>query len=700
MKNKIYNLLLLFAIVIACNNKESINMSNNLINETSPYLLQHAYNPVNWNPWNKKYIDQAKSENKLIVISVGYSSCHWCHVMERESFEDTLVAKIMNEKYISIKVDREERPDVDNVYMSAVQLMTGSGGWPLNVVTLPDGRPIWGGTYFTKDQWIGALNQISELYEKDPDRLITYADQLEEGIKSLDLIELNNSQAKFSMNSLENLVNIWSDKFDIDYGGSNVGAPKFMMPSNLHFLLKYAYQTENEKILEHVNNSLIKIAYGGVYDHIGGGFSRYAVDEKWHIPHFEKMLYDNAQLISLYSDAYKLTKNKLYKDVVYQTIDFANKNFKDSKGGYYSSLDADSKNDTKELEEGVFYTWNKSDLKKLLKNDFTLFSDYYNINEYGLWENENYVLIRKMSDEEVSKKYNITIQRVNKIITNCNLILFNHREKRSKPRLDDKVLASWNGLMIKGLADSYKAFNDKRFLKNAVDNGNFIIDNLLKNSGQILHSYKAGESKINGYLEDYASVISGFISLHEITLDKKWLDYSKKMTEYVYDNFYNNSNQMFYFTSIKDDKLINRTVDFRDNVIPSSNSIMANNLFLLSHYYDNENYFNTASTMLNNVLTEIGSYPSSFSNWLDLMLKMSDSFYEVAITGKKAISLTEEINTIFQPNKLIIGSEKESNLPLLKNRFIKDETYIYVCVKKACKLPVKTSEKAIELIRL
>jgi uncharacterized protein YyaL (SSP411 family) len=699
MKNKIYNLLLLFAIVIACNNKESINMSNNLINETSPYLLQHAYNPVNWNPWNKTYIDQAKSENKLIVISVGYSSCHWCHVMERESFEDTLVAKIMNEKYISIKVDREERPDVDNVYMSAVQLMTGSGGWPLNVVTLPDGRPIWGGTYFTKDQWIGALNQISELYEKDPDRLITYADQLEEGIKSLDLIELNNSQAKFSMNSLENLVNIWSDKFDIDYGG-NVGAPKFMMPSNLHFLLKYAYQTENEKILEHVNNSLIKIAYGGVYDHIGGGFSRYAVDEKWHIPHFEKMLYDNAQLISLYSDAYKLTKNKLYKDVVYQTIDFANKNFKDSKGGYYSSLDADSKNDTKELEEGVFYTWNKSDLKKLLKNDFTLFSDYYNINEYGLWENENYVLIRKMSDEEVSKKYNITIQRVNKIITNCNLILFNHREKRSKPRLDDKVLASWNGLMIKGLADSYKAFNDKRFLKNAVDNGNFIIDNLLKNSGQILHSYKAGESKINGYLEDYASVISGFISLHEITLDKKWLDYSKKMTEYVYDNFYNNSNQMFYFTSIKDDKLINRTVDFRDNVIPSSNSIMANNLFLLSHYYDNENYFNTASTMLNNVLTEIGSYPSSFSNWLDLMLKMSDSFYEVAITGKKAISLTEEINTIFQPNKLIIGSEKESNLPLLKNRFIKDETYIYVCVKKACKLPVKTSEKAIELIRL
>jgi uncharacterized protein YyaL (SSP411 family) len=699
MKNKIYNLLLLFTILISCNDKESIHMSNNLINETSPYLLQHAYNPVHWNPWNKKYIDQAKSENKLIVISVGYSSCHWCHVMERESFEDTLVAKIMNEKYISIKVDREERPDVDNVYMSAVQLMTGSGGWPLNVVTLPDGRPIWGGTYFTKDQWIAALNQISELYNKDPDRLITYADQLEEGIKSLDLIELNNSTAKFSMQDLENLVNIWSEKFDKDFGG-NIGAPKFMMPSNLHFLLKYAHQTKNRKILNHVNNSLIKMAYGGIYDHIGGGFSRYSIDEKWHIPHFEKMLYDNAQLISLYSDAYKLTKNNLFKNVVYQTIDFINNNFKDSKGGYFSSLDADSENDNKQLEEGVFYTWNKDDLMKLLKNNFPLFSDYYNINEYGLWENGNYVLIRKMNDIEVSKKYNITTEKVSEIIANCNVILFDEREKRSKPRLDDKVLASWNGLMIKGLADSYKAFNDKMFLQNAVDNGNFIIDNLLNKSGQLLHSYKAGESKINAYLEDYAAVISGFISLHEITLDKKWLDYSKKMTEYVYDNFQNNSNQMFYFTSIKDDKLINRTVDFRDNVIPSSNSIMANNLFLLSHYYDNENYFNTASTMLNNVVTEIGSYPSSFSNWLDLMLKMSDSFYEVAITGEKAISLANEINNVFQPNKLIIGSKKESNLPLLKNRFINGESYIYVCVKKACKLPVKNSDKAIELIRL
>ena len=699
MKNKIYNLLLLFIILISCNDKESIHMSNNLINETSPYLLQHAYNPVHWNPWNKKYIDQAKSENKLIVISVGYSSCHWCHVMERESFEDTLVAKVMNEKYISIKVDREERPDIDNVYMSAVQLMTGSGGWPLNVVTLPDGRPIWGGTYFTKDQWIAALNQISELYNKDPDRLITYADQLEEGIKSLDIIELNNSTAKFSMQDLENLVNIWSEKFDKDFGG-NIGAPKFMMPSNLHFLLKYAHQTKNRKILNHVNNSLIKMAYGGIYDHIGGGFSRYAIDEKWHIPHFEKMLYDNAQLISLYSDAYKLTKNNLFKNVVYQTIDFIDNNFKDSKGGYFSSLDADSENDNKQLEEGVFYTWNKNNLMKLLKNNFPLFSDYYNINEYGLWENGNYVLIRKMNDIEVSKKYNITTEKVSEIIANCNVILFNEREKRSKPRLDDKVLASWNGLMIKGLADSYKAFNDKIFLKNAVDNGNFIIDNLLNNSGQLLHSYKAGESKINAYLEDYAAVISGFISLHEITLDKKWLDYSKKMTEYVYDNFHNNSNQMFYFTSIKDDKLINRTVDFRDNVIPSSNSIMANNLFLLSHYYDNENYFNTASTMLNNVVTEIGSYPSSFSNWLDLMLKMSDSFYEVAITGEKAINLANEINNVFQPNKLIIGSEKESNLPLLKNRFINGESYIYVCVKKACKLPVKNSDKAIELIRL
>jgi hypothetical protein len=697
MKIKLFYFLSLLLIITACEKKESKEMSNNLINETSPYLLQHAYNPVDWNPWDSKYLDLAKKENKLVIISVGYSACHWCHVMERESFEDTIAAKLMNEKYISIKVDREERPDVDNVYMNAVQLMTGSGGWPLNVVTLPDGRPIWGGTYFTKDQWINALEQISKLYNDDPERLISYADQLEEGVKSLDVINLNETTPDFNLNIMQDYLNTWSTKFDMEYGGSK-GMPKFMMPNNLHFLLKYSYQTKNKEIQKFVELSLEKMAFGGVYDQVGGGFSRYSVDDKWHIPHFEKMLYDNAQLISLYSDAYKLTKNRLYKNVVYETIGFINSELKDSSGGYYSSLDADSKTDENVLEEGAFYVWTKEELIKVLKEKFTLFSDYYNINEFGYWEDNKYVLIRNQKGVEIASKYNISEDELNQLIQSCKSELIKVRNKRIKPRLDDKILSSWNGLMIKGFADSYKAFNEPDFLDAAVKNGEFIVKNLLQKDGQLLRNYKNNKGYINGYLEDYSAVISGFIALHEITLDDKWLKYSKKITDYVYNHFYNEETKMFYFTSDLDEKLLSRTVNFRDNVIPSSNSMMANNLFLLSHYFDNEYYLETAKSMLNNISPEFDLYPDGFSNWLDLMLKLSDSFYEVALVGENALIKASEINKNFKPNKLIIGSLTESDLPLLKNRYVNGDTFIYVCVKKACRLPVKTSEEALGFI--
>ena len=697
MKTKLFYFFYFLFVITACENKESSEMSNNLINETSPYLLQHAYNPVDWNPWNSKYLEKAKKENKLVVISVGYSACHWCHVMERESFEDTVVAKLMNEKYISIKVDREERPDVDNVYMNAVQLMTGSGGWPLNVVTLPDGRPIWGGTYFSKDQWINALDQISKLYEKDPGRLISYADQLEEGVKSLDIIELNKSKANFNLDIMKEYLNNWSKKFDLEYGGL-AGMPKFMMPNNLHFLLKYSYQTNNTEIQDFVNLTLKKMAFGGVYDQIGGGFSRYSVDNKWHIPHFEKMLYDNAQLVSLYSDAYKATKNELYRKVVYKTIDFVNSELKDESGGYYSSLDADSKTINGALEEGAFYVWTEKELKITLKDDYTVFSNYYNINPYGYWEDDNYVLIRSEDAQKIATIHNLSALELEQIIKNCNSKLIKVRNKRGKPRLDDKILTSWNGLMIKGFVDSYKAFNEPEFLNSAIDNAEFIVKNLYSEDGQLLRNYKNGKSNINGYLEDYSAIISGFLSLHEVTLDEKWLKYSKQLTEYVYKHFYNEKTKMFYFTSDLDEKLLSRTVEFRDDVIPSSNSIMANNLFLLSHYFDNEKYLETATAMLNNVTPQIDLYPNSFSNWLDLMLKISDSFYEVAIVGEDAVSKTIEINKSFKPNKLIIGSLNDSDLPLLKNRYVNNDTFIYVCVKKACKLPVKTSEEALDLL--
>tara|TARA_B110000014_G_scaffold151168_1_gene105533 strand:+ start:1976 stop:4027 length:2052 start_codon:yes stop_codon:yes gene_type:complete len=682
-------------MINSCSEKTS-KMSNNLINETSPYLLQHAYNPVDWNPWNKQYLEKAKKENKLIIISIGYSSCHWCHVMEKESFEDSLVASIMNEKYISIKVDREERPDVDQVYMNAVQLMTGSGGWPLNVVTLPDGRPIWGGTYFPKDQWINALTQISDLYNKEPERFINYADTLEKGIKSLDIITTNDNQELSSID-IDKHIGSLVNKIDKKNGGFS-GAPKFMMPNNIHFLLRSAYQNNDKETLKLVNLTLEKMAYGGVYDQIGGGFSRYSTDEKWHIPHFEKMLYDNAQLISLYSDAYLITNNELYKNVVYETINFVLKELTNSNGGFYSSIDADSKSLDGKENEGAYYVWKEDELKKLLKDEFIVFSDYYNINKYGYWEDDNYVLIKNKSDAAFAKAHNLSKEEVSKKIDAWKKILIKARDKRSRPNIDDKILTSWNGLMIDAFIDAYRVFKDKDFLDVASSSAEFILKNMKKSDGGLYHSHKDGKSKINGYLEDYATTIQAFLNLYENTLDEKWLNTSNDLIKYTYKNFFNAETNMFYFTSKLDDKLISRTVEFRDNVIPSSNSIMANNLFKLSHYFDNNIYLSSSQQMVNNIKDQIALYPSGFSNWMNLILNINKNFYEIAVVGNTAIEKIKELNENYLPNKIIIGSLESNPLPLLKNRFVEGETYIYVCVNKACKMPVKTVKEALKLI--
>jgi len=695
MKKVISFFLLLMTMINSCNTQTS-KMSNNLINETSPYLLQHAYNPVDWNPWNKQNLEKAKKENKLVVISIGYSSCHWCHVMEKESFEDSLVASIMNEKYISIKVDREERPDVDQVYMNAVQLMTGSGGWPLNVITLPDGRPIWGGTYFSKDQWISALTQISDLYNKEPERFINYADTLEKGIKSLDIITTNDNQELSSID-IDKHIGSLVNKIDKKNGGFS-GAPKFMMPNNIHFLLRSAYQNNDKETLKLVNLTLEKMAYGGVYDQIGGGFSRYSTDEKWHIPHFEKMLYDNAQLISLYSDAYLITNDELYKNVVYETINFVLKELTNSNGGFYSSIDADSKSLDGKENEGAYYVWKEDELKKLLKDEFIIFSDYYNINKYGYWEDDNYVLIKNKSDAAFAKAHNLSKEELSKKIGAWKKIIIKARDKRSMPNIDDKILTSWNGLMINAFIDAYRVFKDKDFLDVASSSAEFIIKNMKKTDGGLYHSHKDGKSKINGYLEDYAASIQAFLNLYENTLDEKWLNTSNDLMKYTYKNFFNAETNMFYFTSKLDDKLISRTVEFRDNVIPSSNSIMANNLFKLSHYFDNKKYLNSSQQMVNNIKDQIELYPGGFSNWMNLILNINKNFYEIAVVGDKAIEKIKELNENYLPNKIIIGSLESNPLPLLKNRFVEGETYIYVCVNKACKMPVKTVKEALKLI--
>jgi len=678
----------------------SINkFTNSLINETSPYLLQHAHNPVNWHAWNDEALALAKKENKLLLISIGYSSCHWCHVMEHESFENEEVAVIMNRHFINIKVDREERPDIDQVYMNAVQLMTGRGGWPLNCIALPDGRPIWGGTYFPKENWIKALEQLSKMYKEKPEEVIEYAVKLTEGIKDTDLLPLNTVQQEFTVLQLHSAVAEWKQYMDFDLGGRK-GAPKFPMPNNYSFLLRYGVQSNNTEILEYVNTSLTNMAYGGIYDQIGGGFSRYSVDKKWHVPHFEKMLYDNGQLVSLYAEAYQATKNELYKNIVYETLQFIENELTDSKGTFYSSLDADSINAKGKLEEGAFYVWTKDELKAILNNDFELFSEYYSVNYYGYWEHDNYVLIRKNSDEEIAKNNSITVTELKTKVDVWKKVLLKERSKKERPRLDDKSLTSWNALMLKGYIDAFKVFNEPHFLEVAIKNATFIYTKQLQESGNLNHSYKNGSSTINGFLEDYATVIDAYISLYEATVNEFWLQTAKQLTDYSLDHFFNRERAMFYFTSDEDTDLITRKMEIEDNVISASNSIMANNLFKLSHYYSNSYFLKISKQMLHNVEERTQKYGSGYSNWLQLMCNFSSNFYEIAVSGKDLKMKISEINKNYIPNKLIAGSTKKSTIPLMEGRFSESDTLIYICVEGACQLPEKEVESALKQLKI
>ena len=698
-------LLTISAIFFSCESQTKKNMTkehkytNNLINETSPYLLQHAHNPVNWNAWNKETLELAKKENKLLLISIGYAACHWCHVMEHESFEDSTVAAIMNQHFINVKVDREERPDVDQIYMDAVQLLTGRGGWPLNAVALPDGRPIWGGTYFPKDNWINALNQLAELYQNEPAKAEEYASKLTEGIQQTGIVTLNTENANFTKRELESAINNWQPTMDFKNGG-RMGAPKFPMPNNIQFLLRYAVQSNNTKILNYVNTTLTQMAFGGIFDHVGGGFARYSVDDHWHIPHFEKMLYDNAQLVSLYANAYLVTKNPLYKQTVYETTQFVERELYNDIGAFYSSLDADSKTSTGILEEGVYYVWTKEELAIILGKDFELFSEYYNVNDYGKWENDAYHLIRNISDKEFTDKFHISDNELSKKIKHWKEILLKERELKNKPRLDDKTLTSWNALMLKGYVNAYTAFNDIAFLKIALKNAHFIINKQIKEDGGLYRNYKNNKSNIEAYLEDYATVIDAYITLYEATLDENWLQTAKQLTDYCYDHFYDDESNMFFFTSDKEKDLITRKIEIDDNVISSSNSIMANNLFKLGHYFSNKNYSNNAKTMLNNIKDKAIKYGAGSSNWLNLYTNYIGDFYEIAISGNDAKIKLKELNQTYIPNKLIVGSTKNSNLPLLEYKFSKDQTTIYVCVDGACKLPVSDSEKALKQINI
>ena len=695
MKTRLTSYLLYLFLCFACSKNDS-KKGNDLVNETSPYLLQHAYNPVNWKAWNEDSLEEAKEQNKLIVISIGYASCHWCHVMEEESFENDSIARIMNDNFINIKVDREERPDVDKVYMNAVQLMTGKGGWPLNCIALPDGKPVFGGTYFTKEQWSKILKDVSKLYKENPQKVEEYAQRVTEGIQTSELITLNKEEAVFKNEEIIAAINLSAEQLDTINGGFK-GAPKFPMPNTLDYLLRYQYHFNKPELFKYIKKSLTKMAYGGIYDQIGGGFSRYSIDNRWHIPHFEKMLYDNAQLVSVYSKAYLQDKNELYKAIVKETLAFVNDELNANNGAFYSSLDADSKNENNELEEGIFYTWTKQELKALIK-DYKLFANYYNVNTTGFWENDLYVLIRDQSVTEFAKKNKLTKDELKEKIADWKSILNVARNKRRKPNLDDKILTSWNALMLQGYVDAYKAFDQKEYLNKAVKIAEFILHNQLRSDGGLNRNFKDGKSTINGYAEDYATVIQAFISLHEVSLDEKWLIISKEIMEYAIIHFYDSTSGMFFYTSKEDPSLIARKTEVIDGVISSSNSIIGNSLFKLGHYFYDQKMIKISKQMLNNLKIEIIKNPMGYSNWLHLMTNFTQPFYEVAVVGKNANTITKEFYKNYFPNILISASNKDSELPLLEFKYIDGETLIYVCVNGTCKLPLADISKAIKSI--
>jgi uncharacterized protein YyaL (SSP411 family) len=667
---------------------------NHLANSTSPYLLQHAGNPVNWYPWGTEALRKAKNENKLILVSIGYSACHWCHVMEHESFEDESVAAVMNEYFVCIKVDREERPDIDQIYMSAVQLMTGRGGWPLNCICLPDERPIYGGTYFRKNDWTSLLFNLADFYKQKPAEAAEYAQKLTDGINQYESIDFITEQTEYEKADLELIVANWERYFDKIEGGMG-SQPKFPMPNNWQFLMRYAHLMNDDKIGKIVSLTLHKMAFGGIYDHIGGGFARYSVDNRWHVPHFEKMLYDNAQLISLYAEAYTWQRDELYKQVVEQIITFTLRELTSPETGFYSALDADS-----EGVEGKFYTFSKAEIGELLGADADLFNIYYNVTDEGNWQEEQTnVFFRKEEDKALADKIGLSVDTLlKKVAASCQKI-FEARSSRIRPGLDYKILASWNGLMLKGLCDAYRAFNNPEYLQTALKSAGFITANLIKNDGKLTRIYNANPSKQAvevAFLDDYANIIDAFIALYEVTFDEQWLHQAKTLTDYAIAHYYGADDGIFYFTADDSQQLIARKSEIMDGVIPASNSVMARCLKKLGLFFDEENYTAISAQLLHKVMPHLAKYGSSYSNWSALLLEEVFGVYEIAITGNNAENLRVEMENNYIPNKIILGGNKGS-LPLLQGKF-GNAGQIFICKDKTCSLPVDNITDALKQI--
>ena len=666
-------------------------MPNKLHSETSPYLRQHQFNPVEWYPWGEEALHKAKTENKLIIVSIGYSACHWCHVMERESFENEAIAAVMNEHFVSIKVDREERPDIDQIYMIAVQLMTGQGGWPLNCICLPDGRPVYGGTYFRSADWQNVLLQLAGMWQEKPEVAHDYANRLTTGIQQSEQLPINRIPETYSKQDLVAIVTPWKGLFDKNEGG-HTREPKFPLPNNWLFLLRYGVLMSDPEVVAHVHFTLQKIASGGIYDQVGGGFARYSVDGRWHIPHFEKMLYDNAQLVSLYAEAWQQRPTGQYKRVVAETLAWVQREMTSPDGGFYCALDADS-----EGVEGKFYTFQRSEIEAVFGEDAELFIRYFGVSDAGNWKEEQTNVLKTAIDaDQMAQEAGFSAAEWEEYLAEGKQKLLDYRDKRVRPGLDDKLLTSWNALMLKGCVDAYRVFDVPEYLRMALENAGFMRRHLYMEDGGLLHQPNAKGSTIAGFLDDYAFTIEAYVALYEATFDEAWLYEAKRLMEYVLAHFYDKAGPAFYYTSVHAEQLIARKQEIMDNVIPSSTSTIVRQLYRLGSFFDEQRYLDIAKQLLANVVPHMAPYGSAYSNWALQLLEEVQGNLEIMLTGPDWQTMRKELDKHYLPGKMILGGTKGS-LPLLAGR-VGDETKAYVCRNKTCSLPVEHTDELLQLI--
>ena len=666
--------------------------SNQLIHETSPYLLQHAHNPVNWFPWGKAALDLAIKEDKPILVSIGYSACHWCHVMEKESFENEATAMFMNDHFINIKIDREERPDLDHIYMDAVQAMTGSGGWPLNVFLTPTAKPFYGGTYFppvkahNRPSWMDVLEGVRFGYQDRKHEIFSQAENLTEHLLSgnkFGILSTGNSQEGvcFEVEQLHTITQNLLQNADTIWGGFG-RAPKFPQTFSIQFLLRHYHFTKDAAALKQALLSLDKMIDGGIYDQLGGGFARYSTDNEWLAPHFEKMLYDNALLISVLAEAYQLTGITKYAQTITQTIAFIERELISEEGGFFSALDADS-----EGIEGKFYTWSKAEIDEILGVESTKFCTYYQIEELGNWEYTN-ILWVKNSIDEIAQLLGITPADLTDSLEKSKSTLLAARAKRIRPATDDKILLGWNALMNTAYAKAYAALGIPAYKERAIDNMAFLQLKMATSNGTWNHTYKNNQAKLPAFLDDYAYLIQSYIHLQEITGNGEYLIQAKALTEMVLTNFSEPETGFFYYTHVQQNDVILRKKEVYDGATPSGNAVMALNLHYLSVVFDLKHWAQRANRMAYSLQAAIAKHPSSFGVWASLIQMLQIGTIEIAIVGKESHSNLIFVLNKYLPNKIIQSAETNSLIfPLLKQKETKEAVAFYSCKNSTCKAP-------------